>query len=61
MNIKSLKLYAVNENVYVAAESIEKAIQIFETKHSGFETVPEIEHIERFKIDDIETVLVATE
>ena len=61
MNIKSLKLYAVNENVYVAAENIEKAIQIFETKNSGFETVPEVTSVERISVNDSETVLVATE
>ena len=61
MNIKSLKLYVVNENVYVAAENIEKAIQIFETKNSGFETVPEVTSVEKISIDEAETVLVAVE
>ena len=52
MNIKSLKLYKINGNVFVAAENIEKAIELYEVQTSALEYAPEITEIERVPLNE---------
>ena len=52
MNIKSLKLYKINGNVFIASESIEKAIELYELHNSALEYAPEITSIERVPLNE---------
>ena len=60
MNIKSTKLYRINGNTFIAADTIERALDIYDAKNSGFEHVPEVCSIERVTIDNA-LVLVLVE